>query len=218
MAVGGGGELDLAALGQRAVAGDQAAQDLAHQRHEPLPVLESETLALRHQLGQRRLPSHLGFARPDQVIPDQDVGEIGAGEIARRPALAVEQLVQFLQALVARIGRHHALMVAGKAAGQHQAALGLVHAIQVFPRQQAQQGIAEGAGFELARVILDLVEQHRHEIHHRPHSRMVLQVRRHVGVVLEGVQVGPRPAEFAAGEVPVIRLVHVPEKDQLELA
>jgi hypothetical protein len=50
---------------------------------------------------------------------------------------------------------------------------------------------------ELLRVVLDLVEQHRHEINHAADLRMAFEVRRHVDVVLHGVQVHPGQDELA---------------------
>jgi hypothetical protein len=69
---------------------------------------------------------------------------------------------------------------------------------------------------DLAAVVLDLVEQHRHEIDHRADARMPLQMVGHVGVILDRMQVYPRQHVLVAGMVAVVRLVHVPEKDQIE--
>ena len=65
-------------------------------------------------------------------------------------------------------------------------------------------------------VVLELVEQHRDEIDHRPHAGMALQVRRHVRVVLDRVQVDPGQTVLAGAAVAEIRLVHVPEQHQFE--
>jgi hypothetical protein len=92
-------------------------------------------------------------------------------------------------------------------------------------------GVAKLPVGELLRVVLDLVEQYRDEIDDAMNLRMAFQVRRHVDVVLHGMQVHPGQDELAAcravsadfcssagrAVVPIVRLVHVPEEDEIEL-
>ncbi len=108
-------------------------------------------------------------------------------------------------------------MVGLEAAAQHQVAVGRVEAVQVGMRKQPQERIAKPSGGELVRVILELVEQHRGEIDHRAHLGVILQVRSHVAVILDRMQVHPGLGIFAGGVIAVIRLVHVPQQDQIQL-
>ncbi len=166
------------------------------------PVLGVIALALAHQRGQQGVAAALGFAGPGQVVPGHEIGEIGAGEIAVGCfAFVVEQLIHVVQALVVRERRQHGDVVAAKAGRQQQVAFGVVDVLQIGRRQHAQQRIAELAAGELLRVVLDLVEQDRHEIDHAADLRMAFEMRRHVDVVLHGVQVDPGQDELAGRRV-----------------
>ena len=97
-----------------------------------------------------------------------------------------------------------------------QRALGLVHAIGVGMREQAQERVAQLAALELARVVLDLIQQNRHQVDGCVHARALLEVPRHVGVVLERVQIHPWEQELAVGRIAIVGLVHVPQQHQVE--
>src|ERR1700688_4044793 len=60
--------------------------------------------------------------------------------------------------------------------------------------------------------LLELLDQHRREVDHRARSRRRLQVRRHVHVVLDRVQIGPRQYVLTAQGIAVLWLVHVPQE------
>ena len=106
--------------------------------------------------------------------------------------------------------------------------LRLADKLQVGRGQHAQQRIAELAAGKLLRVILYLIEQHRHKIHHAVDLRMALEMRRHIDIILDGVQIDPGQDEFSGRRIAsadfcghramiaIIRLVHVPEKNQVE--
>ncbi len=217
MAVGRRRQFDLPARLQRPVARHQGGEGAADVGEQPLAVVGREAFALGHQFGEQRLAAALGFAAPGEVVPGQQVGAIGAGQVGERGRpFAHQRLVQLQQPPEAGKRLDHRRPVAAEAAVQEQRALRGGQVVEAGALQQAQQGVAEHAGLELAHVVVDLIEQHRHEIDHRAHARMALEMRRHVGVVLERVQVGPRQREAAAGTIAVIRLVHVPEEDQIE--
>ena len=144
-----------------------------------------------------------------------------------------------MQALVLGKGGQHGGLVAAKAGGQQHLPVRLAEVLQVGRRQHAQQRIAKPAAGELLRVVLDLVEQHRHQIDHTADLRMAFEVPGHVDVVLHGMQIDPGQHELRAGfgrrrsvsanslrpcgsfqrraMIAIVRLMHVPEKDQVEL-
>ena len=79
---------------------------------------------------------------------------------------------------------------------------------RIGQRRTAGEVLADAPG-----DVLELLDEHRTEIDHRARVRVALQMRRHVGVVLDGVQVGPRQRVLAGERVAVMRLVHVPQQD-----
>ena len=86
---------------------------------------------------------------------------------------------------------------------------------RVGHRRNAQQGVAPLAAGKLFGVVGNLVEQHGHEIDRAANVRVMLEVRRHVGVILDGVQENPGQQELAGFRMAIIRLVHVPEKGEI---
>ena len=216
--VGRGGQLDLAALGQRPVTRYQVAQGVADIAEQAAPVVNSEALALAHQFRQQGRAPPFRLAGPRQVIPGDQVGEVASRQIADAKArLVAAQAAQLEQALVARVGSEYARMVAAETGLEQPMALLQGEVVMAFPHQHAQQGIAQGVAVELGDVVLDLVQQHGNEIHHGADRRVALQVGGHVRVVLEAVQIDPGQQELAAVVIAVIRLVHMPEEDQVQL-
>src|SRR5205823_14634256 len=63
------------------------------------------------------------------------------------------------------------------------------------------------------RDLVQLLDQERREIHHGARGGAPLEVRRHVGVVLHRVQVGPGQLVLTGERIAVLRLVHVPQQD-----
>jgi hypothetical protein len=121
-----------------------------------------------------------------------------------------------MQMPVVRIGRQHGGVIAAEAGVEQQPAVVIADGFHVGYGQQAQQRVAEVAALELCRIVFELFEQYRHEIDHGTDLRMALQVRGHVAVVLQAVQIGPGQHEVAVAVIAVIRLVHVPEEDEVE--
>ena len=72
-------------------------------------------------------------------------------------------------------------------------------------------------GIELLYIIVDLFQQHRGEIDHRPGIRVVLQVGGHVRIVLDPMQIDPGQMIVALTRPFVIGLVHMPAEDNLQL-
>ena len=214
-----GRELDLPARCERAVARDDTAHQLTHEPHELPAVVRSKAFALGHQRSHQRLPATLGLPGPGEVVPRDQVGEIGRRQIRqRRFVLALDDPEQVVQPLIALKLRDHVEVVAAEAGVEQQLALGGAEPAEIRLGQQPEQWVAPVPGGKLLGVVLELVEQHRDEIHHGVDTRMALEVSRHVGVVLERVQVAPGQRELAARVVAVVGLVHVPQENDLERA
>ncbi|OGA64861.1 MAG: hypothetical protein A3F77_05755 [Betaproteobacteria bacterium RIFCSPLOWO2_12_FULL_67_28] len=133
------------------------------------------------------------------------------GPLRQRGALHFRELP------VGRKGLDHAVVVGVKALRERVLPLDAGERRGLLARQQPQQRIAQHAARELRAVILQLIEQHRREVDHGAHL-VALEMPRHVGVVLDGVQIDPRQGELSARVVAVIRLVHVPQQHQVQAA
>jgi len=129
--------------------------------------------------------------------------------------LAADVGQQVAQAAIGGEGFEHGRGVAAEGHVEQPFALGGRQAVGFRPAGDAQQRVAPLATGELFGVILDLVEQYGHEIDRAADGRVALQVSRHVGVVLDGVQEDPGQQELAAVRMPVVRLVHVPEEGEI---
>jgi hypothetical protein len=192
------GQLDLAAFGQGAPARNQAADQLADAGQQLATVVGDVAFALAHQPCDQRIAPPLRLAAPGEVIPGHQVGKILGGKITTGAfALRREHLVKLVQALVLGEGRQHGGVVAAKAGSQQQIPFGFEMAPRSGVASMRSRGSRKRPLANCCAVILDLVEQHRHEVHHAPDLRMALQVRRHVGVILHGMQVHPGQHELA---------------------
>ncbi len=123
--------------------------------------------------------------------------------------------IQTVQPFIRGIRRNHFGFVTAETALKDQCTLGGAELHRIRMRQQTQQGVAQGACGKLIDVILDLVEQNGHKIHHGAHLGMTLQMSGHVGVILDGVQVCPGQNKIARFIIAVIWLVHMPEEDKI---
>src|SRR5918994_3941012 len=60
--------------------------------------------------------------------------------------------------------------------------------------------------------LLELLDQHGSEIYDGARSRVCLEMRGHIGVILDGMQIGPRQHVLTRQGVTILRLMHVPEQ------
>src|SRR5690349_4486937 len=61
--------------------------------------------------------------------------------------------------------------------------------------------------------LLDLLDEHRGEVHDRARGGISLQVRGHVGVVLDRMKVRPGKDVLPGQRVAILWLVHVPQQN-----
>jgi len=64
----------------------------------------------------------------------------------------------------------------------------------------------------VVQIGLNLFQQHRREVHHRTGIRVGFQVRSHVHIILDAVQIDPGEQELPIAVILIIRLVHMPAK------
>ena len=144
------------------------------------------------------------------MIPGQQVSQVLSGKITETGWFALQQRIDLVQAMVRRVRLHHHLVIAAKAAVENQLALSIADRFCILDSEKAQQRVANVAAGELVGVVLELVEQNRNEVEHATGARVRFQMRRHVAVVLEGVQVGPGEGEITGGVIAIVWLVHMP--------
>lgn len=208
-----GGQLDPATFGKRAITGNDALEQIPDEIKERAPLVQIEAHAFGHELHHQRVLAAHRLPRPCEVIPRQQVGHVLPGKVRVHIRTGILYLtVELMQESIWRKGFDHACMIALKTARQHQFAFLGAHAIRCRVNQQSQQRITQIATIELLTIVLDLIQQHRDEIHRSADPWILFEVPRHVGVVLEGVQVHPREHELAAARIAIIRLVHMPQE------
>ncbi len=156
------------------------------------------------------------FAGPHEHEPDGEVDVKTAGQVAHGVGvLRPDEGEQVAQAAIRGERFEHGRRVAAEGHVEQPVLLCRRQQVGIGVGDDAQQRIAPLPAAELVAVVLDLVEQHRHEIDRAAHAGMALEVAGHVGVVLERVQQHPGQHEIAAFRVPVVRLVHVPEEGEI---
>jgi len=172
--------------------------------------------ALFPQAGEPRVAALQGFRHPAQVIPHQQVGEKLVGRIDQALRVLLVPVRHRGQPQVRCVAVDHALPVGAQAVpDKAQSRLWIPR--QGGLRQGRQHRIADGAvalqvGRGLFDVMLDLLQQHRGEVHHRASIRDGFEMRRHVDVILDGVQVGPGQVHHAGAQIAVLGLVHMPQQ------
>src|SRR5665647_911874 len=115
------------------------------------------------------------------------------------------------------IRRQHFFMVTLKTAFKNQLPLHGCDLVKIIRSQQGQQRIAYLALGKLPRVIFQLIQQYRNKIECGTGGWISLQVIRHIGVILDGVEIGPWQHKLTSQYVPIIGLVHVPVKIEVKL-
>ena len=214
MGEGGKGQLDPPGVRQAAITGYQGLELFANQADQGPAVIQAEAPALALQGVDPRVVVADVLPGPGQVIPDQEVGEKLVVDVEVRLVVATEPVGQVDELPQAGEAIDEMGLV-GLVAGEDQ--LPAPGQVQGQPRtgEGGQQGVMDAlAGgqpsLDLPRVILDLFQQHRGEIDHGAGQGLGLQVRGHVRIVLEGMEIDPGQVVLATVRPPVVRLVHVP--------
>ena len=210
--VGRGRELHLAALGQR----PPARQDPGE--HPPLGLQDQGHVGglvvapAQGQLAQSRVVGQRPEAHPGQVEEDLEVAiftyrERGNHLVQIHPGQVPSALLEELQ--ISRHGARRAVPVDHEEGVEQPAPL-LRGEVGRVAGRDLQDGVAGPAGH----VVLELVEQHRGEVHRAPDPGVALQHPGHVGVGPGGVEPHPGKHVGTRGRLPVEGLVHVPEEGQ----
>ena len=142
----------------------------------------------RHEAGHElRFPAHR-LTGPCKVIPGERIEEVLVGQIRKCfGALPRRELVQVVQAPVGRERPDHVIAVRVEAVLEDRAARRIVQPLRFGMHEQAQERVSQRAPVELTRIVFQLIEEHGNEVDDRPHLAMMLEMPRHVGVVLDGV-------------------------------
>jgi hypothetical protein len=216
VSVRGHRQLDAPTGHERAVARHDLRHELADQRQEIAPLPGRELAAARGEARHQRIAAPHGLPEPRQVMPDgQILNELigGVGDALE----STERLGDRRQLEVRPEALDHVLAVPAQAGAQQRQALGRC-ARHRLRTEECQHRIRQRrTGLEVLGDapcdLLELLDEQRGEVDHRARGRVRLQVRRHVGVILDGVQVGPRQRVLTGERVAVLRLVHVPQQD-----
>ena len=210
-------QLDAPAGGERAVTRHDLGHERADQREQIAPLAGRELAAARGEPRHQRVAAPHGLPEPRQVIPDrQIVDELirGVGDALGR----TERLGDRRQLEVRTEALDHVLAVPAQAGAQQRQALGRRARHRVRPEEREHRIGQRRTGLQMLGDapcdLLELLDEQRGEVDHRARGRVRLQVRRHVGVILDGVQVGPRQRVLAGERIAVLRLVHVPQEDR----
>src|SRR6185312_8941834 len=150
-----------------------------------------------------------------KVVPDREVMDELVGSVAHA-FQGAERLGYRGELEVGAEALDHLLALGLEACAQQFQALGRLRRHRVGA-QERKHGVRQRAtGPQVlahpARDLLELLEQHGREVDHRTRRRVSLQVRGHVGVVLDRVQIGPRQYVLAGERITILWLVHVPQE------
>ena len=212
-----GGQFDAPGFEQLAVARNDLAHftpDDAEQLH---PVGVRKALCFGDQSGHDVVAASYCLPHPRDVIPAEQIAKVLRRQIGSSGfAVALRHSMERKQPAVCRVGFDQLLMVGPEAGIQNKIALFQVELLKIRLRKQAQQRVAEASAGELIGVVLDLIEQYGREVQHHAHARVRFEMRSHVAVVLDGVQVHPGLHEISAGVIAEIGLVHVPQQNQIQ--
>ena len=172
-----------------------------------------EMAAFELERGQLGKEPFRGVAAPREIEPHLEIEEFLRGKIPQ-PALhfvAVKGEPPLVQQLpVAREGLHEIVPVDFEEVLEDRELLVLL---------QIRRGLArpvepEGADFSPGQR-LDLEQQHRREIEIHAHAGEVLDDGDHVEIALHAVQPDPRHHRGLRPRIDVVRLVHVPKKNDV---
>jgi hypothetical protein len=218
--IGGKRQFHLPVRRQVTVAVDDPGQQFAENLHQRAPVVRTEIGGLLLQRLYFQAFTPYRFPHPGQVIPDQKIMQVLVVHIMHAIGIFQETARQIRQLPVGGKTIDHASAV-GAQTGMQQIHTLLGRLRQAGFRQGRQQGVAYGfaiaqEGMHLCRVVGDLFQENGCEVHHGPCTRHRFQVGSHVGVVLDGVQVGPGQMVLAGQQVTILGLVHMPAQDHLQ--
>jgi len=184
------------------------------------PVAQAEIAALLDQHLHALVLAPHRLAQPGEVVPHQQVDEELLADVDAGFRVLEKTARHFRQPAVGDVAADQGLFIGAQALAeqlQPLTTIGRQHRIG----QRRQQGVADTLavgeeGLDLAGVIVQLLQQGGGEIDHRARLRLGLEMGRHVGVILDGVQIGPRQLILAVRAVAILRLMHVPAQHHVQ--
>ena len=173
-----------------------------------------ETLSFLQELPQGLILLSRPVAGPGEIKPHLKVPIILVGEPAAELFQTKLRGLQppFLQELPEpRVRFHHRLPVAHEKIGQDE--LPILRG-EFFGRLKAE--LQEEVLCFFGGIVVQLPDEGRNEVEGLPDARVILQQGDHVVISLEGVKTHPGEGILPGQGVPVIGLMHVPEKSDVK--
>ncbi len=220
---GSHGYFDLSSFRQLAVAGDDAFERFLDDLQQGALVFAAETSGLfDEQADFWRLFQPV--AAPGEVIPHEQIHEIlliqiGKQHFLSRLSVGAGKLLQ--QRVEMWVGIDHARGMCPAAGLDQFPAFVDVWRDGGGASQQVEQWVGGGCAivqkrFDLLRIVVQLLQQHRRKVHHGLHPGIFFQMIRHVIVVLDAMQVDPGQLVIAIQPFSVVGLVHMPAQNQVQ--
>lgn len=169
-----------------------------------------------HQAQHQGVFASYRFPGPGQVIPGDQIGQITAREPVDAGLVALAHaLPELVESPIGRKRLQHGRQIHLETTLDQGQTFRARQGAEVRVDQFGEQRVAQVAAAELVDVIVELLQQGRHKIHYGAHIRVLFQMRSHVGIILEGMQIGPGQKKNA-GFITVIRLVKMPAEYELQ--
>ncbi len=208
-------ELDLAALGEPPPARDDLAHDPPLGGEDVLDVLPGVAAPLRGEGAEPLVVGEGAEAHPGEVEVELQVRQLlvaerrGDAREVHRSAVAPALLQQVP---VSWRGADVPLPVDHEERAQDRLPL-----LRPELRDRTRRELEEPVPGAARHVLLELLEEHRREVHGAAHARVAIQDPRHVVVGAGRVEAHPGHEELARLRLLVGRLVHVPEEGEADL-
>ena len=168
--------------------------------YQKTSIMQRKQATFGHQQLDALVLAPFGFGQPGEVIPDQQICNELVVVIRQRFGVFNNGARHACKHFVFVETIDQAVFIGAQAIFQQSQAF-----LRIFGdhriRQRAQQRVAQAGTMlqiarQLAGVILDLLQQHRGEIDHRARLRFVFDMRHHVDIILDRMQISPRQAVF----------------------
>ena len=209
---GGGRQLDLPALGELAMEGDDLAEQVALLVEEPVLLGLGVAAGLGLELGELGVLLEEDRVHPREIRPDLEVAQVAFAEAAEGLLGGVDAQARALEEFeIARVGADHGVGVGHEEVVEQ---VERVLAPQAVGRHARDEQVLVGRAVDVG---VDLDEQAGDEVDRAAELGHLVQVHRHAEVVLGAVEAHPGHRVLPGHVVGVIRLMLVPHQRQGDL-
>ena len=208
-----GGNFDLSLCGELGVDGQHHAHHLRLLAAQHLLVFDRIVAALRHKPADVPILRKKFLVKPGQLGKHLQIAEaLCAKTLARSGDIRSGRLPKVVQLAIARIPVDHPRQIRLKEILQYERLFALGEILGWFERC-AQKRIVRVPGC----IILNLHHHGRHQIESLVNGGEILQHFHHAVVILQTVHAGPREFILAGNQILIKRLVHVPDKAEVDV-